>query len=153
MLKRLAVLGGTALLLMPALAPASAIQNEQATLLRAINSARAHYGLAPVRVGPRLERAARAHTQSMLATQVFAHGSFAARMQQFHVNAPLLAENLAWATGADATADAIVRAWLASPPHRRNLLDATFTLVGIGDLAGPFLGQANARVVTVDFAN
>src|SRR5579872_6262310 len=140
MLTRLAVLGGTALLLMPAVAPASATKNEQASLLRAINVARAEHGLAPVHVGPRLERAARAHSRSMLTTQVFAHGSFASRLRVFHVQASLVGENLAWATGSDASAGAIVQAWLASPPHRRILLGASFRLVGIGDIAGTFQG-------------
>ena len=152
MLKRLLVLAGAALLLTPAGAPASARHDDEASLLRAINVARADHGLQPVRIGPHLERAARAHTVAMLATQAFTHGSFVERLRSFHVSAPTIAENLAWAAGSDATAESIVRAWLASPPHRRNLLGRSFTLVGIGDLAGGFQGWADARVVTVDFA-
>jgi uncharacterized protein YkwD len=152
MLKRLLVLAGAALLLTPGGAPASARHEDQASLLRAINAARAEHGLEPVRVGPRLERAARAHTEAMFATQAFTHGSFVERLRHFHVTAPTIAENLAWAYGSDATAQKIVRAWLNSPEHRRNLLNGTFTLVGIGDLAGSFQGLDEARVVTVDFA-
>ena len=152
MLKRLLVLTGAALLLMPAGALASVRRDDEASLLRAINIARADHGLAPVRIGPRLERAARAHTESMLAMQAFTHGPFVERLRSFHVTAPMIAENLAWATGSDTTAQSIVRAWLASPPHRRNLLEPSFTVVGIGELAGDFQGLANARVVTVDFA-
>jgi len=152
MLKRLLVLTGAALLLMPAGAPASVTHDDGASLLRAINVARAEYGLPPVRIGPQLQRAARAHTEAMLATQAFTHGSFVTRLRSFHVTAPTIGENLAWVAGSDATAQWIVRAWLASPPHRRNLLGRTFTLVGIGELAGDFQGLADARVVTVDFA-
>jgi uncharacterized protein YkwD len=43
-----------------------------------------------------------------------------------------LGENIAWAVGADATADGTVRAWMSSPPHRANILDAAFRDVGIG---------------------
>jgi uncharacterized protein YkwD len=94
-----------------------------------------------------------AHTKTMLATQVFEHGAFVSRLRDdFHVTAPTIGENLAWATGSSATAGAIVAAWLASPPHRRNLLDPAFTLIGIGDRDGVFQGQLDARVVTVDFA-
>ncbi len=153
MLKRLVVLGGTALLLSPTGVTASATHTQEASLLRAINAARAEHRLSPVRIGLRLERAARAHTQDMLATQTFAHGSFTSRLRVFHITAPLVGENLAWATGPGASAEAIVRAWLASPPHRRNLLRPSFTLVGIGDLAGSFQGNPDARVVTVDFAD
>jgi uncharacterized protein YkwD len=88
----------------------------------------------------------------MLATQVFEHGAFVARLRDYHVTAPTIGENLAWGTGTEATAEAIVSAWLASTPHRRNLLDPSFTLIGIGDLAGVFQGNDDARVVTVDFA-
>jgi len=152
MFKRLLVLTGTAILIMPAGALGSTRHDDGVSILRAINAARVSYGLPTVHVGPRLEQAARAHTESMLATQVFAHGSFVERLRSFHVTAPAIAENLAWATGSDATARSIVQAWLASPPHRRNLLDPSFTLVGIGDQAGQFQGLAGARVVTVDFA-
>jgi uncharacterized protein YkwD len=99
-----------------------------------------------------LQQAAQAHTQTMLATQSFTHGPFADRLRAFHVTAPTIAENLALGTGTYASAQAFVQAWLASPPHRRNLLSPTFTLIGIGELAGSFQGLADARLVTVDFA-
>jgi uncharacterized protein YkwD len=105
-----------------------------------------------VRVGVRLQQAARAHTAAMLATQTFAHGPFAERLRAFHITAPVIAENLAVGTGSDGSAQAFVQAWLASPPHRRNLLSPSFTLVGIGELAGSFQGFTDARLVTVDFA-
>ncbi len=144
------LLTGVALLLFPVGAPASTRTN--ASLLQAINAARLAHGLRPVRIGARLETAAEAHTRAMFATQVFEHGAFVTRLRDFHVTAPTIGENLAWGTGSDATASAIVAAWLASPPHRHNLLDPGFTRIGIGDLAGVFQGNAGARVVTVDFA-
>jgi uncharacterized protein YkwD len=145
------LLTGVALLLFPVGAPASTQTNTP--LLQAINAARLAHGLKPVRIGGRLETAAQAHTRAMLATQVFEHGPFVSRLRDdFHVTAPAIGEILAWGTGSKATAGAIVAAWLASPPHRRNLLDPTFSLIGIGDRDGVFHGQADARVVTVDFA-
>ena len=154
MLKRMLVLGGAAfaLALSAATATATTTHNETASLLRAINAARATHGLAPVRVGTRLQIAALAHTEAMLTTQTFTHGPFAERLRAFHITAPTIAENLALATGSDASARAFVRAWLASPPHRRNLLSPTFTLVGIGELAGSFQGLTDVHLVTVDFA-
>jgi uncharacterized protein YkwD len=154
MLRRMLVLGGAAfaLAVSAATATATTTRNETASLLRAINATRTAYGLAPVRVGTRLQLAAQAHTEAMLETQTFAHGLFAERMRAFHVTAPMMGENLALATGSDATAQAFVAAWLASPPHRRNLLSPTFTLVGIGELAGAFQGSDGVHLVTVDFA-
>ena len=148
------VLGGAAfaLALSAATATATTTRNETASLLRAINAARAAHGLAPVRVGTRLRLAAQAHTEAMLATQTFTHGEFAERLRAFHITAPTIAENLALASGSDATAQAFVQSWLDSPPHRRNLLSPTFTLVGISELAGAFQGSLGIHLVTVDFA-
>lgn len=148
------VLGGAAfaLALSAGTATATTTRNETSSLLRAMNAARAAHGLPPVHIGTRLQRAAQAHTESMLATQTFAHGPFAERLRAFRITAPTIGENLALATGSYASAQAFVQAWLASPPHRRNLLSPTFTLVGIGELAGSFQGLADAHLVTVDFA-
>jgi uncharacterized protein YkwD len=154
MLRRMLVLGGAAfaLAISAATATATTTRSESTSLLRAINAARAAHGLAPVRVGTRLQLAARAHTETMLATQTFTHGSFTERLRAFHITAPTAAENLALASGSDATAQTFVQAWLASPPHRANLLSPTFTLVGIAELAGSFQGFADVHLVTVDFA-
>jgi len=42
-----------------------------------------------------------------------------------------VAENIAWGTGADATATHIVAAWMASPPHRRVILDGEYRDAGV----------------------
>jgi len=148
------VLAGAAiaLALPAATATAATTHSETASLLRAINAARAAHGLAPVRLGTRLQLAARAHTEAMLASQTFTHGSFAERLRAYHVTAPTIGENLALRAGSETSAETFVQAWLASPPHRRNLLSRAFTLVGIGELTGPFRGFADVHLVTLDFA-
>ena len=124
----------------------------ETALLRAMNGARAHAGLAPLRFDPRLEEAARSHTREMLSTNTFAHGAFASRMLRYDVTGVMAGENLAWGTGYRASASAMVAAWLASSEHRANLLRTSFTRVGIGSLDGAFQGRTDARVVTADFA-
>lgn len=151
MLKRFIALGFAALLLLPAAASAR-ISHSERSLLAEMNRVRAQHGLGRLRVDTHLERAARAHSRSMLATGVFQHGAFGSRMLQFDVTGQLAGENLAWGTGARGTADGIVAAWLASPEHRANLLRPSFTRVGIGDLVGAFQGAGGASVVTADFA-
>ncbi len=42
------------------------------------------------------------------------------------------AQNIGWATGADATPAGIVAAWMDSPPHRQIILTAEFRDVGVG---------------------
>jgi uncharacterized protein YkwD len=44
-------------------------------------------------------------------------------------------------------ADAVVRGWLASPGHRRNLLDASFDRVGFGFAYEPVLGLVVVQVL------
>ena len=151
-LKRLTALGAAIVVLVPSTAAAADLTRAEAHLLRDLNRVRSAHGLLPLRYDPRLQRAARAHSRDMLATGVFQHGAFGARMVEFDVRGSLTGENLAWGNGAFGTANGIVRAWLASPEQRANLLRPTFTRIGIGDLVGPFLGYIGAHVVTADFA-
>lgn len=152
-LKRLMALGAALLVLViSTTAAAAGLTRAESRLLRDLNRVRAAHGLAPLRYDPRLQRAARAHSHDMLMTQMFQHGAFGARMMEFDVRGTLTGENLAWGNGTCGTATAIVRAWLASPEHRANLLRPAFTRIGIGDLVGAFLGYTGAHVVTADFA-
>ena len=50
----------------------------------------------------------------------------------------MLGEDLAWGTGSDAQPEAIVQAWMDSPPHRRIMLDCRFSQLGVGIAAGRF---------------
>jgi len=152
-LKRLTALGAAILVLvLTTSAAAAGLTRAEARLLRDLNRVRAAHGLTPLRFDPCLQRAARAHSHDMLSTQIFQHGAFGARMLRFDVRGTVTGENLAWGNGSLGSANAIVRAWLASPEHRANLLRPGFTRIGIGDLVGPFLGYGGAHVVTADFA-
>jgi uncharacterized protein YkwD len=149
-LARIAVAAAVALLAAPA-ASAGLTRPEAAVLLE-MNHVRQLNGLAPLRYDASLERAARFHSREMVATHVFAHGAFGERMARFAVSGSLAGENLAWGVGARGTARGIVAAWLASPEHRANLLRASFTRVGVGEIVDAFLGHPGARIVTADFA-
>ena len=122
------------------------------TLLDAVNAAREAYHLRPLRLDWNLERAARAHTRSMLRGNYFSHGDFAGRMLAFHLRG-FLGENLAWGAGGYGDPAAIVRMWLASPPHRANLLRPGFRRLGIGVAEGSFEGIPGVTLVTADFGS
>jgi uncharacterized protein YkwD len=134
-------------------APAHATESavEQA-LLDEVNRVRAAHGLAPLRVDPTLRRAARAHSDDMLRRGYFSHGSFADRLARFGARGPRLGENLAWGAGTAAAARSMVQRWLASPPHRANLLRPGFRRIGVGAAVGRFSGYDGVRMVTADFA-
>ncbi len=141
-----------ALVLVLAAAAPAGITRTESSLLREINRTRAAHNLRPLVLDAHLERAAQAHTDDMLRTNVFAHGAFALRLLQFNVAGRVAGENLAWGAGSRGSARRIVAAWLASPEHRANLLGPSFRRVGIGAIIGTFQGSARARVVTADFA-
>lgn len=134
-------------------APAHATESavEQA-LLDEVNRVRAAHGLAPLRVDPTLRRAARAHSDDMLRRGYFSHGAFADRLLRFGARGPRLGENLAWGAGTAAGARSMVQRWLASPPHRANLLRPGFRRIGVGAAVGHFAGYDGVRIVTADFA-
>jgi uncharacterized protein YkwD len=144
----LLVLVAFALLLAPPSAAATPLERE---LVLEINRVRAAYGRDPLRVDPVLTRAASAHSETMLARSRFSHGNFAARMRRFGARGPLLGENLAWASGANATAERIVRMWMRSAGHRANLLRRSFRWVGVAARTGTMKGVEDAVVVTADF--
>ena len=94
-----------------------------------------------MRRDPRLRRAALAHAEDMVRRRYFRHDSldgatFLSRIAERRY-APVrrgfrAGENLAWGAGRDGSPQAIVRAWMTSPPHRRVLLTRRFRDVGIG---------------------
>ena len=118
---------------------------DELAIVRVMNSVRATNGVPPLRIGPALSRAARSHSVDMARRGYFDHGPFVQRLRRFGVRAPYVGENLASGSRPLSPA-AIVRMWIASPPHRQNLLDRSFRKVGVG-VAG-----ANTRLVTADFA-
>lgn len=48
----------------------------------------------------------------------------------------IVGENLAWGSGGAETPERIVRAWMKSPGHRRNILNGRFRDIGIGVAEG-----------------
>jgi uncharacterized protein YkwD len=154
--RHLAVGIGVVLVIAFALAPVSQAAAKQTrverSLLEAVNDVRAEYNLRPLQVDPALALAARAHTTSLLRTQVFEHGSFAERIARYGGRGPAFGENLAWGTGSRASARSIVTAWMTSPGHRANLLRPGWNRIGIGAINGRFLGNADVTVITADFA-
>ncbi len=66
-----------------------------------------------------------------------------------------LGENIAWGAGRLATPKQIMRSWMNSPGHRRNILDRRFRHVGIGIAIGApaVIGTRPAATYTTDFGS
>jgi len=122
-----------------------------------LNRVRARYGLPPLRLNPKLSRAARRHSRDMVRHRYFSHSSRNGRspfdrMRATHYvprNASWwLGENIGWGSGSLAEPAAMVRAWMHSPPHRANILSRHFRDIGIGIAVGAPVGGGGATYTT-----
>jgi uncharacterized protein YkwD len=145
------LVAGAALLLTGPATAATPTQRE-ASLIAAVNGVRKAHDLRPLAIDTRLMRVARGYSGTLLRTGVLTHGNFSQRMRSSGARGPRFGENLAWGTGGYAAAKSIVRAWMASPGHRANLLRPGFRRIGLGAVTGRFGGYRGATVVTADFA-
>ena len=128
-----------------------AVTPREYSLIVAINAVRTVHLLPKLGIDTRLVLAARSHSHDMLRRRYFAHGNFGSRMARFQVRGTLFAENLVWSSGV-MSANAAVAQWLASPPHRQNLLDPRLRRVGVATPLGSFGGVSTATMITADFA-
>ncbi len=113
----------------------------RAAVLCLINRERAQNGLAPLTVNVQLEAAAESHCSELIADDYFAHVSPSGETPVDRIRATgyipapsdgyVIGENLAWGTYSLATAQSIVSAWIASPGHLANILEAKYTETGI----------------------
>jgi len=125
------------------------IDRGERTVIRAINRARASYGLRRLRANRRLARAADAHSRTMLRADFFAHGSFAQRVRRY-VRLRSIGETIAMTSRCRPRT--VVRMWLNSPGHRAVLLSGRYRRVGVGRRLGR-LGSSRACLVTADFGS
>jgi uncharacterized protein YkwD len=118
-------------------------------LLRAINSARAAQGLAPLRIEPHLALAARRYSRVLARTSQLTHlaqgQDVGERLAAAGWRGQAYGEDLA----VGMTAEQTVAAWLASPMHRQVLLSPAFRRVGLGIAHGSWQGSAT-HFVTAD---
>lgn len=129
---------GAALVLAALLAGSAAraegrLAPEEARLLELVNAARAEAGLAPVSLDARLCDVARGHSAEMGEEGYFSHispdgRSPGDRLRAASIDFQLSGENIA----IDQTIEGAHAAFMASPGHRRNVLDPEFTYVGLG---------------------
>jgi uncharacterized protein YkwD len=115
------------------------------------NKARADRGLRRLCVHPALQRAARAHSVSMIRNDYFSHGNFGARLKNHGYRYRTAGENIARGSGSLGAPGPIFRGWMQSPGHRSNILKRGFREVGIGAATGTYKGHKNATMWTADF--
>jgi uncharacterized protein YkwD len=123
-----------------------------------INDQRNSSGLSPVRSNGDLREAALSHSNEMINQSYFEHTSpsgltFIDRIESTGyirgARTWTVGENLVWGTGPLSTPQALVTAWMNSPPHRENLLRPAFRELGVAAVAGTPRSRSDLTGVTV----
>lgn len=121
-------------------------------ILGVINEERAKFDLEPLTLALDLERSARQKVTDMITYTYFSHERDGKLFDDFikdeHYDYIIIGENLA--RGEFKSAERLVRAWLSSPTHRKNILDPRFKETGIALLPGTFDGN-NVYYITEHF--
>ena len=106
----------------------------EAEVIRLVNEQRTKNGLKPLKANWELSRIARYKSQDMADNNYFSHtsptyGSPFQMMKQFGITYRSAGENIAQGYS---TPQAVVNAWMNSPGHRANILNASYTQIGVG---------------------
>ena len=122
------------------LVTASAPDSQQVVAL--VNVERSRAGCGPVSVNAALRRAAQGHSDDMASRDYFSHTSpdgvtFAERIRAAGYDGGAIAENIA---AGQTSAKEVMRAWMASPGHRANILDCAYRDLGVGYATGGSYG-------------
>ena len=128
---------------------AQSTQQEQ-QLVDQLNQSRAQAGLPPLKIDDRLTQAAREHSQRMAETNKLSHvlpgeASVADRLASTGLHFNRSGENV----GYNSDFNGLHSGWMHSPPHRENILNPNYNLVGIGVARG----EDGVYFATQDFAH
>jgi len=145
-----ATLLGLVMVAAPAQAAAVSTAKLQGDIAYLTNKQRALHGCKPLHLDARLTTASLGHSAYMAQTGSFSHtgrggSDFVRRDKAAHYPRPL-AENIAFGyrTGLE-----VVKAWMASPGHRANILNCKATTVGVGAV----YAAGGTTYYTQDFGN
>jgi uncharacterized protein YkwD len=132
----------------------------RSSVLCLLNRIRAHYKLHALAYNKALRTSASAHSVSMVVHGYLAHEGPGGSMDHRISRAGYLPSGGQFVIGEDigggggrlGSPIAVVRDWMHSPPHRRNILDPSFRDAGVGVARGfPYGGGGRAATYTVDF--
>jgi uncharacterized protein YkwD len=150
----------------PAAAPAQPADNADdydAAVVAATNAIRRSKGLDPLRTNQGLTAAADQHSRSMGKVGFFAHESadgsaFWKRVDNYYAQGDAsywaVGENIIWASP-DLSVDEAMKAWMASPGHRENILAKDWREIGcsstrVDSAPGVYSGR-KVVLITCDF--
>lgn len=119
-------------------------------VVRLVNAERAKQGLKPLELDSKLSSVARKKSQDMRDNNYFSHqsptyGSPFDMLKQFGVSYRTAGENIA---AGYPSAQAVVTGWMNSAGHRANILNPSFTKIGVGYVAGGKYGSYWTQLFT-----
>jgi hypothetical protein len=122
-----------------------------------VNQERTSRGLAALKINYSLDNAAQKKSSDMIKRNYFDHYAYGLSpwvfIQNENYDYLYAGENLAMDFN---TAEGMVNAWMASPSHRKNILNPDFNEMGVGVVKGEFsdtAGQRETTMVTNMFAS
>ena len=103
-------------------------------VIRLVNVQRSKAGLAPLKTNWQLSRIARYKSQDMINKNYFSHqsptyGSPFNMIENFGIKFSAAGENIA---KGQRTPSEVMNGWMNSPGHRSNILNPTYTVIGVG---------------------
>jgi len=133
--------------------------NAEKAVLCLLNKQRGKRDLTKLARHKDLTRPAREHSKLMVDENCFKHvcpgeAGLGERLADYLANAAGgYGENIAYGGGGSGTPKAIVRSWMKSPGHKRNILDPDFEHIGIGVVWGAPVANAGSKAgtYTTDF--
>ncbi len=141
----------------PAVTNVSTTSAQERDALRCgVGVVRRTFRLSPLKASPALDRSSLLKADAIRRCG-FSHtpcrASFTRTFQQagYLRHSSVVGENLAWAQGDLGSPLKILEAWLASPPHRENLLSRRWRDVGIGFERGHMFGMDTVSLWVLEF--
>ncbi|MEA4933088.1 MAG: SafA/ExsA family spore coat assembly protein [Lawsonibacter sp.] len=115
----------------------STVSSYEAEVIRLVNNIRQQNGLNPLTTNWELSRVARYKSQDMLNKGYFSHtsptyGTPFEMIKAFGLSYRTAGENIAMGYP---TPEAVVNGWMNSSGHRANILNASYTQIGVGYVA------------------
>jgi uncharacterized protein YkwD len=145
------------------LATPVALEPLDSGVLQQVNVIRRQHGLVPVRLNQSLAEAAASHSDEMASDGYFDHASFDGtafwkRIGRWYAQGGYtywsVGENLLWSSP-ETDAPKALRLWMASKPHRANILNPAWREAGVAAVhvdQGPGVyGGHPTTIITVDF--
>ena len=115
----------------------TSVRSFEQEVIRLVNEQREKTGLKPLSENWELSRVARYKSQDMVDNRYFSHtsptyGSPFQMIRAFGISFRRAGENIAYG---QRTPQAVVNAWMNSSGHRANILNASYTQIGVGYVA------------------